>query len=558
MDRSALLSSLALLLLPSVIVGQQNSVTHKWKFPTTINAPWAMEDDQKPLDTPSSAAGLCRSTPFNTTGAYGPLGSNVDAIADDALNNSGFSNLGCTTAQNETTIAVNPTNPRNLIAGANDYRVCCDFTGLNDGTGWAYYSFDGGATWKNVQLPGLTAETGGNGQFKRIDSAGDPVVAFSPDGVAYYANIVFSRVSFASGIVINVSRDGGRSWSEPNMVAFTGTGDFAQDKDWLAAGPNGAVVVTWTRFSLGPKGASYLSSPIVGAISKDYGKTWNRQSFPISDALHPFDQGSQVQFGPDGSLFVAYEGASPTTGYATDALVLARSTDDGQSFENVELARVFDDLDCYPVFAGRQTLTDMHFRINSYPSMSIDPSSGEISIAWADNQGSGTCGTGGVSFFGTTSNQVKLIRGTWTAIASAPVTRITTTPQDKVFPSVANLGSKSVVSYYTRDYGISSTAPVCNLQTNANPTGITPMPSARSVCMDYAAKVSTDSFLAQKRLSTQSSNPFVQFADGAFIGDYTQVAIGTAGLAYGSWTDFRGNPGVTPANQDVMIQSFAP
>jgi hypothetical protein len=558
MDRSALLSSLALLLLPSVIVGQQNSVTHKWKFPTTINAPWAMEDDQKPLDTPSSAAGLCRSTPFNTTGAYGPLGSNVDAIADDALNNSGFSNLGCTTAQNETTIAVNPTNPRNLIAGANDYRVCCDFTGLNDGTGWAYYSFDGGATWKNVQLPGLTAETGGNGQFKRIDSAGDPVVAFSPDGVAYYANIVFSRVSFASGIVINVSRDGGRSWSEPNMVAFTGTGDFAQDKDWLAAGPNGAVVVTWTRFSLGPKGASYLSSPIVGAISKDYGKTWNRQSFPISDALHPFDQGSQVQFGPDGSLFVAYEGASPTTGYATDALVLARSTDDGQSFENVELARVFDDLDCYPVFAGRQTLTDMHFRINSYPSMSIDPSSGEISIAWADNQGSGTCGTGGVSFFGTTSNQVKLIRGTWTAIASAPVTRITTTPQDKVFPSVATLGSKSVVSYYTRDYGISSTAPVCNLQTNANPTGITPMPSARSVCMDYAAKVSTDSFLAQKRLSTQSSNPFVQFADGAFIGDYTQVAIGTAGLAYGSWTDFRGNPGVTPANQDVMIQSFAP
>jgi BNR/Asp-box repeat len=558
MDRSALLSSLALLLLPSVIVGQQNSVTHKWKFPTTINAPWAMEDDQKPLDTPSSAAGLCRSTPFNTTGAYGPLGSNVDAIADDALNNSGFSNLGCTTAQNETTIAVNPTNPRNLIAGANDYRVCCDFTGLNDGTGWAYYSFDGGATWKNVQLPGLTAETGGNGQFKRIDSAGDPVVAFSPDGVAYYANIVFSRVSFASGIVINVSRDGGRSWSEPNMVAFTGTGDFAQDKDWLAAGPNGAVVVTWTRFSLGPKGASYLSSPIVGAISKDYGKTWNRQSFPISDALHPFDQGSQVQFGPDGSLFVAYEGASPTTGYATDALVLARSTDDGQSFENVELARVFDDLDCYPVFAGRQTLTDMHFRINSYPSMSIDPSSGEISIAWADNQGSGTCGTGGVSFFGTTSNQVKLIRGTWTAIASAPVTRITTTPQDKVFPSVANLADKAVVSYYTRDYGISSTAPVCNLQTNANPTGITPMPSARSVCMDYAAKVSTDSFLAQKRLSTQSSNPFVQFADGAFIGDYTQVAIGTAGLAYGSWTDFRGNPGVTPANQDVMIQSFAP
>jgi hypothetical protein len=342
------------------------------------------------------------------------------------------------------------------------------------------------------------------------------------------------------------------------MVTFIDAGNFVNDKDWLAAGPNGAVVITWTRFSLGPKGAGYLSSPIVGAISKDYGKTWNRQGFPISDAAHPFDQGSQVQFGPDASLFVAYEGASPATGYQTSAIVLARSTDDGHSFQNVELARVYDDLDCYPVYAGRQTLTNMHFRINSYPSMSVDPSTGDIAIAWTDNQGSGTCGTGGTSFTGTTSNQTKLIRGAWPGIASGPVTRVTTTAPDKVFPAVADLGGKVDVTYYTRDYAISSTAPVCNLQTNPNPTGITPVPSARSVCMDYAAKKSADGFSVQTRLSTQSSNPFIQFADGSFIGDYTQVATGTAGLAYGSWTDFRGNPGITPANQDVMIQSFAP
>jgi hypothetical protein len=77
-----------------------------------------------------------------------------------------------------------------------------------------------------------------------------------------------------------------------------------------------------------------------------------------------------------------------------------------------------------------------------------------------------------------------------------------------------------------------------------------------SVCMDYAAKMSSDNFAAQTRLSSESSNPYIQFADGAFIGDYTQVAIGASGLAYGAWTDFRGNPGVTPANQDVMVQSL--
>ena len=76
--------------------------------------------------------------------------------------------------------------------------------------------------------------------------------------------------------------------------------------------------------------------------------------------------------------------------------------------------------------------------------------------------------------------------------------------------------------------------------------------------MDYAAKSSIDSFAAQTRLSTESSNPFVQFADGSFIGDYSQVALGTDAIAHAAWTDFRGNPGITQANQDVMIQNFAP
>jgi hypothetical protein len=116
----------AVLLVPAmflVTVSFANGAPHKWKFSPTINAPWALEDDQQPLDTPAAAAGLCRSGPFNTLAAYGPLGSNIDAIVGDQPNNSGFSNFGCTTAQNETTIAVNPTNNANLIVGANDYRI---------------------------------------------------------------------------------------------------------------------------------------------------------------------------------------------------------------------------------------------------------------------------------------------------------------------------------------------------------------------------------------------------------------------------------------------------
>lgn len=95
------------------------------------------------------------------------------------------------------------------------------------------------------------------------------------------------------------------------------------------------------------------------------------------------------------------------------------------------------------------------------------------------------------------------------------------------------------------------------MQTNPVPTGIAPVPSARSIGL-AGKTLNGSTFGTQKRLSSESSNPFVQFADGGFIGDYTQVAMDKNGDSHASWTDFRGNPGNTPANQDVLIANFTP
>jgi BNR repeat-like domain len=525
-----------------------------WKFQPTINAPWALEDDGD-LDVATEAAGLCRSSQFVGANPYGAT-TNVDVINGDVTNNTGFSNLHCTTPQNETTVVVNPTNARNVVAGSNDYRVCCDFTALNDGTGWAYASFDGGTTWTNVQVPGLTAETGGQGQFAHVDSAGDPALAFAPDGTLYYSNIVFSRVSPSSGVAVSTSQDGGRTWSRPNMVTWSGAGNFFNDKAWIAAGPNGTVVVTWTEFNQGPHGAGYRESPIVMAISRDGGNSWNRQGSPVSDGLHPFDQGSQPAFDSRGTLYVAYEGASPLTGYRTDEMLVARSTNLGQTFTTTSLGRVYDDLDCYPVYAGRQTLTGEHFRLNSYPSLSIDPTNGHLAVVWADDQGAGSCGGGGTSFSGTTNAKLELVTSangtTWSSVA-------TLGSGDVVFPSVAQYGGKSVVSYYTRAFAATGNATLCNVQTAGSAPVVEGVASS-NICLDYAARVSTDAYATEHRLTTESANPSIEFSQGTFIGDYSQVAMGSDGVAHAVWTDFRGRPGSggTGANQDVYTNTITP
>src|SRR5438045_3467263 len=61
-----------------------------WKFAPTINAPWAQGGDDEVLDDPDpAAAGLCRSSLFNTGNPYAPT-ANVDVINGDQPNNSGF------------------------------------------------------------------------------------------------------------------------------------------------------------------------------------------------------------------------------------------------------------------------------------------------------------------------------------------------------------------------------------------------------------------------------------------------------------------------------------
>ncbi|HEY5659754.1 MAG TPA: sialidase family protein [Gaiellaceae bacterium] len=112
---------------------------------------------------------------------------------------------------NELDIAVNPTNPDNMIAGWNDYGV-----GNSCGVGW---TTDGGKTWHTDWLRGMTP-AGGNPTYDY--GAGDPSVGFLDDGTAVFTCNAWS-VKKPTAIFVTTSKDGGATWTPVQQVASADT-----------------------------------------------------------------------------------------------------------------------------------------------------------------------------------------------------------------------------------------------------------------------------------------------------------------------------------------------
>jgi hypothetical protein len=543
-----------------VSVGAAATPAHAAETHTTPN-PLLKEVFSEAGDTdrqaePPDVSALCQSY-LGSPNPYHQLAPNVDAIRGDTTVTVG-SQTGCSAAQNETTIAVNPYDPANIVAGSNDYRVFNNREQRNDASGWAYTSRDGGRSWSDVGLSGLTYQTGGTGALSFMDAAGDPSLTIGPGNTVYYANLVFSRATVpdglqsASGVAVSVSHDGGRSFGQPVILqldgvtaagAYTPTTVF-NDKEWVTVDPlRGTVYVTWTRFTYDDAG-NYLESPIMLSRSTDGGRHFSAPArvspslINFKGGITPYGSGSNPVVQNDGTLQVAYETSVCATiacDAATDhdATVMATSRDGGRTFANTEIGVNYD----FPFNAdtGTETLTGENFRINSFPQSTVDRVTGRLWVTWADDRhGSYASGvsvkTNGDALLSSSANG-----RSWTPPVSLG------SSSDEVYPAVAALAGRVAVTYYTRAY---------------DPDGIG---------LDYAYGAPAHPG-AVRRITTQTANPQVQFVavgqesgqllQGVFIGDYTAVAVGADFRFHPCWTDFRGNPGVTLPNQDVVTQSI--
>ena len=463
--------------------------------------------------------------------------------------------------QNETSIAVDPNNPNRIVASANDYVTLtwgCFIAGvpcsaLGDGYSGTYFSNDGGKTWCcsssdplhiGTLVPGVTRLTGGI-----YDAGGDPSVAFDSHGRVFYAGLGFNRASPPNTVAVNrgtFDASGALSWSAPTFINQTTAPSTIDDKEWIAVDSNPGspfrdrIYVTFTRFLFNPVNGFFIESPIMFAFSTDGGQTFSDPKIVGAPVI--YSSGSRPLVGPDGTLYVIFSGRIRSA--AINSTYIVKSTDGGATFGQ-------------PVaIAPRRSvigIADATFRMNSFPSGVVAPD-GTLYVAWtarvidsataysicASTTAPG-CHVAAVYSRSTDGGQ------TWSApLPINPALDASfrtpdgyidpvegTPPVRRVDTFWAGLGTTPSGTIYASYYAADVISPrrIC---LHVGPTGVCDtfgfVPNAR---LDYWATNLTTG--ESRKLTSHPINWRYSFT--TFIGDYTDLAVGSDGIFHAYWTD---------------------
>jgi hypothetical protein len=418
---------------------------------------------------------------------------------------------------NEFCIAVNPKNPKNLIAGGKDYtlgpRVGQD--GYRVWSGY-YWSKDGGKTWGNGLIGYPNVE---NTYLRYYDEISDPVVAFASDGTAYFSGLAtsyepkqvleFPRPRIVqNGIYVAKSIDGGETYSQISFVSESPNNDIFHDKQWFTVDPYDPnnLYVTWTSIERirGPGTmVNWARGRVVFSRSTDGGITWE----PPRDISRWFDvprqgSGSIPVVGPDGTIYVTW------VDFNVNSLMLSVSRDKGVTWPVFSEAII--DIEPLPRYMGEN-----EYRTPTIPSMAVDRSNedtaGNVYIVWNDYR------RGNADIL---ISQSEDDGNTW----SEPI-RVNDDPHgssaDQFFPwiSVSPKGDVHVVFYDKRDD-----------------------PNNYLLDVYYAHSVNGEIFDKNWRITTNSSDPVHSYHQSTyetvFIGDYIGIDS-NENYAYAIWTDTR-------------------
>jgi hypothetical protein len=288
----------------------------------------------------------------------------------DPLANCPPGHLGADVAA-EPYVTVNPTNRQNIVAEWIDHGQAGNVAGA---------SFDGGKTWRNVAMPGISQCTGGT-----APEGVDPWLSFAPNGDLYSIGIAFGLP--AQPMLVNKSTDGGLTWSNPVQLNMTGNPARDDDKPSITADPTNSnfVYATWARYT---KSFDGNNSETMFARSTDGGHTWQPEQVIHNASGNDFNWGNQIVVLPNGTLIDAFSEGRFTNNHL-GVLTLLRSTDHGQTWSSSISAAVQEPLVDPNVQPPNALVTDPDTgqaveAHPMFPSITVDPHSGNLYAVWID------------------------------------------------------------------------------------------------------------------------------------------------------------------------------
>ena len=539
------------------------------------------------------------------------LGSNIK-INQNCLNITDSDLQGRGQAQNETYVAVDPLNSRNIVAGYNDYRRGDSTCGLS-------FSTNGGAAWADATIPnGFVRGTAFGGTPREyFQASGDPSVAWDTRGNAYYTCLEFKR---GAGVTEDADQSSafymyrstgtkGASWNftgrpvaEHNDVA--GAGNFLLDKPLMAVDDSTAspfrdrIYVTWTTYAA--DGTAYIYE----ANSADYGEhlsapvlvSTNSSLCPRpASATHPLGTCDNNSFSepftaPDGTLYAVWDSYNSARNSAADnrsQVLLARSSDGGATFSApVKVGDFYDLPDCATYQGGadagsacvpeKGSTAASIFRAANYPYGAVDPRHpGTIAVTYASyinsnsNEANGCVPAGtdpttlqslysGVKAPGACHNAIVL------SVSHDGGASFTGTTQDvRTLPVAESTAAQRSTDQFFHGMAFNSSGKlVVGAYDRSYGTDETTGFSDISVLTSANLK----SFNKSQRVTTASMPPATEFT-GTFFGDYAQLAV-AGKTAYPVWSDTRtqdlflcpgtGTPGDPPQVCNGAGVNFSP
>jgi hypothetical protein len=441
--------------------------------------------------------------------------------------------------QNETSVAVNTSDPDNAVAAANDY--------CGDGF-WMGHTTDGGATWTSQFRDPKLSPDGLTFDERRCFGA-DPSVVYSRRDAAFYlSTLCYSPFNPSSEAQVWRSTDGGATWTDSvdAAVAITNIagdgsidGSVFYDKELIAvdnnpASPNyGRLYMTFIKFHM--TGASGRSDycPVQLATTDPSGDpddwTWSHTAV-VPDAPGARGIGASANqwampvVDETGALDVAYALEDCNTGLDR-AFFFKRSTNAGSSFS----ARVR--IDKAGQFADNPNIQDRlqnkKARAPISPSLAYDPTRNRLLFVYQNNIDR-TISKADISI--QTSDD---FGATWSDASTVSVRPSGGAARgDQWFPWLAvdeTTGHAYAVWFDNRN-------------------------DPANQLIETFLGVSTDGgeTWTNMLISDEAWNPDLAFFGcGCFIGDYNGMAVGGS-LLYPVWTDGRNSPGKPLGHTDIF------